>query len=117
MSVLRFASASAWMLPPRPPSPPSGPPRGTYFSRRKDAEPSPPAPAMTSILASSKNFIGGCVEDLPDAVDPFVVLGLHQHRAQARDRVAVARDPGAGEIEEIGGQLGEGEMQGALRRL
>src|SRR5665213_1457964 len=28
-------SATARMLPPRPPSPPSGPPRGTYFSRRQ----------------------------------------------------------------------------------
>src|SRR5690348_13243464 len=45
------------MLPPRPPSPPSGPPRGTYFSRRKDADPSPPLPAITSIFASSKNFM------------------------------------------------------------
>src|SRR5438105_6514944 len=105
------------MLPPRPPSPPSGPPRGTYFSRRKDAEPSPPLPAMTSILASSKNFIGRCVEDLPDAVDPFLVLGLHQDGAQARDRIAVARDAGAGEIEEIRRKLGEGEMEVALRRL
>src|SRR5712692_9505344 len=95
------------MLPPRPPSPPSGPPRGTYFSRRKDAEPSPPLPAMTSIFASSKNFIlleqehGGhgvtaecCIrrfaDDREDAIDPLVVLGLHQHRAQARERVAVA---------------------------
>src|SRR6187402_1062133 len=45
------------MLPPRPPSPPSGPPRGTNFSRLMEALPSPPLPAMTSIFASSKNFI------------------------------------------------------------
>src|SRR5438445_2143794 len=45
------------MLPPRPPSPPSGPPRGTNFSRRNEALPSPPWPAITSIFASSKNFI------------------------------------------------------------
>src|SRR5688572_5175117 len=45
------------MLPPRPPSPPSGPPRGTNFSRRKEALPLPPLPAMTSIFASSKNFM------------------------------------------------------------
>src|SRR6476469_7754733 len=45
------------MLPPRPPSPPSGPPRGTYFSRRNETAPLPPPPAMTSIFASSMNFI------------------------------------------------------------
>src|SRR5690606_10378712 len=45
------------MLPPAPPSPPSGPPRGTYFSRRKLTAPSPPLPAWTSIRASSKNFM------------------------------------------------------------
>src|SRR5690242_19990561 len=50
-------SATAQMLPPCPPSPPSGPPRGTYFSRRKDAAPLPPSPAITSMTASSMNFI------------------------------------------------------------
>src|SRR6185295_16322495 len=49
-------SATANTLPPRPPSPPSGPPRGMYFSRRNDAAPFPPSPAMTSISASSMNF-------------------------------------------------------------
>ena len=34
-------------LPPVPPSPPSGPPRGTYFSRRKLMHPLPPLPALT----------------------------------------------------------------------
>src|SRR5690242_2551376 len=57
MSVLMLRSARAQTLPPRPPSPPSGPPRGTYFSRRKCAEPSPPLPACTSIFASSMNFM------------------------------------------------------------
>src|SRR6266540_6905521 len=57
MSVLTLRSARAQTLPPRPPSPPSGPPRGTYFSRRNDAEPSPPLPACTSIFASSMNFM------------------------------------------------------------
>src|SRR3982074_891342 len=50
-------SAIAQMLPPRPPSPPSGPPRGMYFSRRNETAPLPPSPAMTSIFASSMNFI------------------------------------------------------------
>src|SRR5579863_7336895 len=45
------------MLPPRPPAPPSCPPMGTYFSRRKCAEPSPPLPASTLIFARSKNCI------------------------------------------------------------
>src|SRR5882762_6039772 len=43
------------MLPPLPPSPPEGPPRGTYFSRRKATQPLPPLPAFTNILASSTN--------------------------------------------------------------
>src|SRR5881296_506484 len=43
------------MLPPLPPSPPEGPPRGTYFSRRKATQPLPPSPAFTEILASSTN--------------------------------------------------------------
>src|SRR5215472_16905135 len=43
------------MLPPLPPSPPDGPPRGTYFSRRKATHPLPPLPAFTKILASSTN--------------------------------------------------------------
>ncbi len=37
--------------------PPLGPPRGTYFSRRNAATPSPPLPACTSMRASSKNFM------------------------------------------------------------
>src|SRR5215470_15061466 len=41
--------------PPRPPSPPEGPPRGTYFSRRKATQPLPPSPAFRRILASSTN--------------------------------------------------------------
>ncbi|CFN77682.1 Uncharacterised protein [Bordetella pertussis] len=45
------------MLPPRPPSPPSGPPLGMNFSRRKLATPLPPLPAMTSMVASSTNFM------------------------------------------------------------
>src|SRR3546814_17258704 len=50
-------SATAWMLPPRPPSPPSGPPLGMNFSRRKLAAPLPPLPATTSMVASSTNFM------------------------------------------------------------
>src|SRR5712692_1666281 len=45
------------MLPPLPPSPPSGPPRGTFFSRRKLTAPSPPLPEWTSMRASSMNFM------------------------------------------------------------
>src|SRR5437016_6112080 len=43
--------------PPSPPSPPLGPPRGTYFSRRKLMQPLPPSPASTRISTSSMNFI------------------------------------------------------------
>src|SRR5882672_11458730 len=50
-------SATAITLPPRPPSPPSGPPFGMNFSRRNEAQPSPPLPPLTSIRASSMNFI------------------------------------------------------------
>src|SRR3989440_11671015 len=44
------------MLPPRPPFPPSGPPRGTYFSRRKLSAPAPPSPALAKILTRSVNI-------------------------------------------------------------
>src|SRR6266850_301092 len=56
-SVLRWMLARKITSPPRPPSPPSGPPRGTYFSRRKLTVPLPPFPAWTSMWASSMNFM------------------------------------------------------------
>ncbi len=43
------------MLAPSPPSPPSGPPRGTYFSRRRLAQPSPPLPAQLNQDAINKH--------------------------------------------------------------
>src|SRR5581483_3233464 len=43
--------------PPLPPSPPLGPPRGTYFSRRKAMHPFPPSPALTRMVAWSMNMI------------------------------------------------------------
>ncbi len=46
-------------LPPRPPSPPSGPPRGTYFSRRKLRQPLPPSPPMHSMVMRSTNTVCG----------------------------------------------------------
>jgi hypothetical protein len=49
----RRGSAASTTSPPSPPSPPSGPPRGTYFSRRKWIEPSPPRPATAVSLAWS----------------------------------------------------------------
>ena len=42
-----------------PPSPPSGPPRGTYFSRRRLEQPSPPLPACNSIWTRSTNILPG----------------------------------------------------------
>src|SRR5262245_56347383 len=51
----RSGSATTTTAPPVPPSPPSGPPRGTYFSRRKLSAPCPPRPASTRIFARSWN--------------------------------------------------------------
>src|SRR5262245_6843718 len=39
-----------------PPSPPSGPPRGSYFSRRKLRQPRPPSPPFTKISTRSTNM-------------------------------------------------------------
>src|SRR6266850_2451705 len=47
------ATARRMTLPPSPPSPPSGPPLGTYFSRRKLTQPSPPLPAIPWMRARS----------------------------------------------------------------
>src|SRR5690242_2148553 len=57
ISVFRPSSATSHTLPPSPPSPPFGPPNGMNFSRRKLAQPSPPLPACTLMMASSTNFI------------------------------------------------------------
>src|SRR5918992_613483 len=51
-------SATSTTSPPRPPSPPSGPPRGRYFSRWNEVTPSPPRPAVTSMVVSSTNTNG-----------------------------------------------------------
>src|SRR2546430_7204565 len=55
-SVLWRSLDSIITSPPLPPSPPEGPPRGTYFSRRKATHPLPPSPALTRIFASSMNI-------------------------------------------------------------
>src|SRR5579875_1237904 len=53
-------------LPPSPPSPPEGPPRGTYFSRRKAMQPLPPSPPRTWMRASSTNMGGwACCQHRP----------------------------------------------------
>src|SRR5687768_7270305 len=53
-------------LPPPPPSPPSGPPLGTYFSRRKLAQPLPPFPPCTSMVTRSTNiFFANTKRDVP----------------------------------------------------
>src|SRR5829696_6337392 len=52
-------SATSMTSPPRPPSPPSGPPRGLYFSRWNEVTPSPPRPAVTSMVVSSTNTARG----------------------------------------------------------
>src|SRR5437016_5279073 len=43
--------------PPCPPSPPDGPPKGTYFSRRKAEQPLPPRPPVTCRSTSSTNAV------------------------------------------------------------
>src|SRR5580658_2228037 len=57
-SVLWCGLATRTTSPPCPPSPPLGPPRGTYFSRRKARQPLPPSPAFTRIFTSSINNEG-----------------------------------------------------------
>src|SRR6185437_540355 len=57
ISVFKLSSATSHTLPPTPPSPPLGPPNGMNFSRRKLAQPSPPLPACTLMMASSTNFM------------------------------------------------------------
>src|SRR5262245_57424225 len=56
MSVLVCGLATIQTEPPLPPSPPLGPPRGTYFSRRKARHPLPPSPATTWMSTSSTNI-------------------------------------------------------------
>src|ERR671938_564564 len=58
MRVFRPSTACTTTSPPLPPLPPSGPPNSMYFSRRKATTPSPPSPAFTQTLASSRNFMG-----------------------------------------------------------
>src|SRR5690606_6048817 len=81
-------SATTQMLPPRPPSPPSGPPFGMNFSRRNDATPLPPLPAVTSMRASSMNFM---VTKKPRAAGlPAAPRGASLQRVDA-DGAAIAR--------------------------
>ena len=56
ISVFNSGVALIKTDPPLPPSPPLGPPRGTYFSLRKETIPSPPAPEITIIFALSINI-------------------------------------------------------------
>src|SRR5271155_2243838 len=97
--------------PPLPPSPPEGPPRGTYFSRRKAMQPFPPFPALTRIFASSINILGTLVipseardlgvcwrrpHSLPRHEPISLVYGLRpaqKRKASSRRRGSVARVP------------------------
>src|SRR5215469_1857443 len=54
------ATARTMTSPPSPPSPPSGPPRGTYFSRRKLQQPAPPSPPLTKSVTRSTNIVIHC---------------------------------------------------------
>src|SRR5882672_1665432 len=91
--VLMFRSATALTLPPLPPSPPSGPPRGTFFSRRKLTAPSPPLPEWTSIRASSMNFMKETKK--PYRVDRAFVGGRMLLSRNHADRLLVVRAPKA----------------------
>src|SRR5256885_12175528 len=76
---------------PLPPAPPSGPPRGTFFSRRKLTMPSPPLPAWTSMRASSTNFMAPVETKKPYRVDrAFGKSSLLLSRDHA-DRLFVVR--------------------------
>src|SRR5271167_3561179 len=70
--------------PPSPPSPPDGPPRGTYYSRRKARQPFPPSPAFTRIVASSIN-ISPLILPLCTFVS-FVVQAFDFHQPQRTQR-------------------------------
>src|SRR5215472_14749827 len=78
--VARLRSATRTTSPPRPPSPPSGPPRGTYFSRRKLTQPLPPAPATTETCVSSMNISVGFMEESPSHWESASALGLRLHQ-------------------------------------
>src|SRR5260370_1502154 len=57
---------------------------------------------------------GGDGEDLPYAINPVEVLGLHQDGAKAGQSFAVALNTGLQRTEETDGQLSDSEMQAAL---
>src|SRR5437870_11533185 len=76
------------MLPPWPPSPPEGPPRGTYFSRRKAMQPLPPSPPFTNILASSTNT----GRRLPRRIAPEIKNAVQQSRTAEAFAISVGRD-------------------------
>src|SRR5947208_12250096 len=84
----RRESATSTTSPPAPPSPPSGPPFGTYFSRRKWIDPSPPRPPCTHSRARSWNTTG-LVDDGNEAA-----LAARPERdlagARREDRVVLA---------------------------
>src|SRR5258705_2743116 len=65
MSVFLVGVATMKTDPPPPPLPPSGPPRGTYFSRRKLRQPLPPLPAATWMSTSSTNIFNSMGDQLP----------------------------------------------------
>src|SRR5438132_3686671 len=101
--------------PPWPPSPPSGPPRGTYFSRRKLTQPRPPSPARTSIctrsmkLAISGRDLSASGERAHERLETAAQLPLRQRVGQPHACVVVesgARHEGdAVRLEQVVGQL------------
>src|SRR5271163_3766503 len=81
--------------PPSPPSPPDGPPRGTYFSRRKARQPLPPSPAFTRIVASSINIrVGFSLWTFVSfVVDAFKCLNHKGHEGTQRKTNQATKKP------------------------
>ena len=77
---------------------------------RPGATKSTSAPAVWSSDGAGgavlENGAGGLVENLPDAIHPLVMLGLHQDGAEAGDCFPVALDFGGGKVEEMCRKLG-----------
>src|SRR4051794_10749184 len=112
----RSALAASTTSPPSPPSPPFGPPRGTYFSRRKLTQPSPPRPPWTLIVARSENTAdvvssdggGGTHVHVPAAVAPREL----DRAGSRREQGVVAAQPGADARVEPGAALADDDRAG-----
>src|SRR5882672_399013 len=82
---------------------------------RPRTEPDRPPVERIPGLARHSRGAGRVCEDGPDPVDPFAVLRLHQHGAQADDRARVALH--LLHVDQMQRQCDEREVQVALRRF